>query len=218
MPTRRSSSVSARVAAWSFTLENKRTGDPPREEMATDVNVIADYGVHKTTRKDTLEPSDTGAPLAIFSRARRDRARANSDWRARKRRSSPAGRGEKKKVRAGQSCARAKPERARGDNVFRPYMRGMYVVCVCVCVRVGCVFLVLTYVVRGVIMFRLASGNARALGGKREVRILRKTWEIASRTLFPRTRFRAIRHGGMDARKAHICECRRNIVAIEETG
>jgi len=32
--------------------------------MATDVNVIADYGVHKTTRKDTLEPSDT--TLAIF--------------------------------------------------------------------------------------------------------------------------------------------------------
>jgi len=44
---------------------------PPREEMATDVNVIADYGVHKTTRKDTLEPSDT--TLAIFSPRPRSR-------------------------------------------------------------------------------------------------------------------------------------------------
>lgn len=43
-----------------ITLQNKRTVSPPCEEMATDVNVILrDYGVHKTTRKDTLEPSDT---------------------------------------------------------------------------------------------------------------------------------------------------------------
>lgn len=51
-----------------ITLRNKRTVSPPCEEMATDVNVILrDYGVHKTTRKDTLEPSDT--TLAI-SRSR----------------------------------------------------------------------------------------------------------------------------------------------------
>lgn len=41
-----------------YTLESKRT-ESSCEEMAIDVNVIADYGVHKTTRKDTLEPSDT---------------------------------------------------------------------------------------------------------------------------------------------------------------